>query len=140
MRARSKLVEGFRSVIDDGRGHTVVTDLPKDMGGMDTAPTALELAVMALAGCITTIFAMVAKGKGLSFEGMEVIVDAEKPKGERTITSGKIRGIVTSSESEERVRKIWEDTLKICPVGVLFKEACVEFETELEVKRPNHPV
>ncbi|MDK2463414.1 MAG: osmotically inducible protein C, partial [Candidatus Korarchaeota archaeon] len=65
MRARSKLVEGFRSVIDDGRGHSVVTDLPKDMGGTDTAPTALELAVMALAGCITTIFAMVAKGKGL---------------------------------------------------------------------------
>ncbi len=136
MRARSKLVEGFRSVIDDGRGHSVVTDLPRDMGGSDTAPTALELAVMALAGCITTIFAMVAKGKGVSFEDMEVIVEAEKPKGEHTITSGRIRGLVVSREPEERVRKIWEDTLKICPVGVLFKRACVEFDTELEVKRP----
>ncbi len=136
MRARSKLVEGFRSVIDDGRGHSVVTDLPTDMGGSDTAPTALELAVMALAGCITTIFAMVAKGKGVSFEDMEVVVEAEKPKGEHTITSGQIKGFVVSREPEERVRKIWEDTLKICPVGVLFKRACVEFDTELEVRRP----
>jgi len=136
LRARSKLVEGFRSVIDDGRGHSVVTDLPRDMGGSDTAPTALELAVMALAGCITTIFAMVAKGKGVSFEDMEVVVEAEKPKGEHTITSGQIKGFVVSREPEERVRKIWEDTLKICPVGVLFKRACVEFDTELEVRRP----
>ena len=136
MRARSKLVEGFRSVIDDGRGHSVVTDLPRDMGGADTAPTALELAVMALASCMTTIYAIVAKGKNVSFEDMEVIVEAEKPKEERTITSCKVKGIVVSKDPEERVRRIWEDTLKICPVGVLFKKAGVKFEAELEIKRP----
>ncbi len=135
MRARSKLVEGFRSVVDDGRGHSVVTDLPKELGGTDTAPTALELAVMGLAGCITTIFAMIAKGKGLSFEDMEVIVEAEKSEKDQTITSGSIKGIVVSKESEERVRKIWEDTLRICPVGVLFQRAAVHFEHELEIRR-----
>ncbi len=74
---------------------------------MDTAPTALELAVMGLAGCITTIFAMIASGKKLSFEDIEVIVDAEKSEKDQTITSGKIKGIVVSSEPENRVRKIW---------------------------------
>jgi len=135
MRARSKLVEGYRSVVDDGRGHSVVTDLPRDKGGMDTAPTALELAVMGLAGCITTIFAMIASGKKLSFEDIEVIVDAEKSDKDLTITSGRIKGIVVSNEPEERVRKIWQDALKICPVGVLFQRAAVQFEHELEIRR-----
>ncbi len=135
MRARSKLVEGYRSVVDDGRGHSVVTDLPRDKGGTDTAPTALELAVMGLAGCITTIFAMIASGKKLSFEDIEVIVDAEKSDKDLTITSGRIKGIVVSNEPEERVRKIWQDTLKICPVGVLFQRAAVHFEHELEIRR-----
>jgi len=135
MRARAKLVEGFRSVVDNGRGHSVVTDLPEELGGMDTAPTALELALMALAGCISTIFAMVAHGKKLSFEDMEVIVEAEKSEKDHTITSGKIKGIVTSKEPEERVKKIWDDTLKICPVGILFQRAAVHFEHELEIRR-----
>jgi len=135
MRARSKLVEGYRSVVDDGRGHSVVTDLPRDKGGTDTAPTALELAVMGLAGCITTIFAKIASGKKLSFEDIEVIVNAEESDKDLTITSGRIKGIVVSNEPEERVRKIWQDTLKICPVGVLFQRAAVQFEHELEIRR-----
>jgi len=136
LRARAKLVEGFRAVIDDGRGHSVVTDLPEEMGGGDTAPTALELAVMSLAGCVATIFAMAAHGRRVDLRDLEVIVEAEKPKGEHTITSGRIVGRVVTTSPEDRVKRIWEDTLRICPVGVLFKRAAVKFEDSLEIIRP----
>jgi len=137
LRARAKLVEGFRAVIDDGRGHSVVTDLPEEMGGGDTAPTALELAVMSLAGCVATIFAMAAHGRRVDLRDLEVIVEAEKPRGEHTITSGRILGRVVTASPEDRVRRIWEDTLRICPVGVLFKRAAVKFEDSLEILRPD---
>lgn len=136
MRARSRLVEGFRSVVDDGRGHSIVTDLPVESGGGDTAPTALELSIMALASCTTTMFALIAKGKHLSFRSVEVIVEAEKPAREKTVTSGRTKGIVISSDPEESIRKVWNDTLRICPVGILFDRAAVKFEEELEILRP----
>ena len=56
MKAKSILTEGYRSVINDSRGHEIITDMPESNNGNDTGPTALELTVMSLAGCITTIF------------------------------------------------------------------------------------
>ncbi|MHA1367288.1 MAG: OsmC family protein [Candidatus Heimdallarchaeota archaeon] len=56
-----RLIKNFQGVVDNGRTHTVVVDLPKNIEGEDLGPTALELAVMAYSGCIGTIFAKIAK-------------------------------------------------------------------------------
>jgi len=131
MKARSRWIEGFRSVLDNGRRHSVVVDLPENLGGADTGPTALELAVMALAGCITTIFSMVAKKMRLEFEGAEAVVEAEK--GEATIEKCTITLKVKTKEPRERVERAWELTWKTCPVGILFARAGVEVEHRVEV-------
>ncbi|MEM4522636.1 MAG: hypothetical protein QW738_05460 [Nitrososphaeria archaeon] len=60
-KAKAKWIENVRSVVDNSRTHSIVCDLPVTGGGSDSGPTALELAIMALADCAVTIFADVCK-------------------------------------------------------------------------------
>jgi putative redox protein len=87
MKARAVWVSGFRSVVDNGRGHSVVVDLPRQDKGEDSGPTALELAAMSYVGCVATIFKIVADKRGLKFDGLEIELDASK--GEKTIERGR---------------------------------------------------
>jgi len=132
IKSRAKLVEGFKSVIDNGRAHSVVTDLPEKLGGTDKGPTALELAVMGLAGCISTIFTLVAKKMKVQVEALEVEVEAEKPDTAATITSATVITKVKSPADEETIKKVYELTLKNCPVGVLFEKAGVKVTHKVE--------
>jgi uncharacterized OsmC-like protein len=61
IRAKAKWVENVRSIVDNSRTHSVVCDLPSAQDGNDSGPTALELALMALADCGVTIFSDVCK-------------------------------------------------------------------------------
>lgn len=62
----------FRLIVDNAREHNVVCDLPSTSGGDDAGPTALELAVMALAGCATTIFLDVCKQSKIQLRNFKV--------------------------------------------------------------------
>ena len=106
MKSKSVLVGGYQSVINNGRNHSVVTDLPNASEGEDIGATALELAVMSLAGCISTIFKKVADKMRLNVEGLEVETDAEK--GAETISKVKCIVNVKSDGSQ----KNWNDVLQ----------------------------
>lgn len=127
---------GYRTVLEDSTGHRVTVDLPHDEGGGNAGPFALELSVLSLAGCIMTIFALVAKKRRLKFEGMSVELDAQRPEGAPTITS--VEGILRISTSAPRadVETTLEITLRTCPVGVLYKRAHVPVRVRLEVHAP----
>jgi len=114
---------GFRTILEDGRGHTVTVDLPHDELGDNLGTSALELSVLSLAGCITTIFALVARKRRLTFEAMTVELDAQRPEGAPTITSvdGVLR--VTTSASVEDVETTLRITLRTCPAGVIYERA-----------------
>ena len=114
---------GFQTQLEDARGHAITVDLPADEDGGNLGTSALELSVLSLAGCITTIFALVAKKRRLRFEGMKVELDAERPDGSPTITSvdGVLR-LVTSADRED-VETALDITLRTCPVGVLYELA-----------------
>lgn len=132
MKAVSIWISGFRSVVDNGRAHSVVVDLPRNQGGEDLGPTALELAVMSLAGCLGTIFAIVARKRNLSYEGLRVELEAEK--GEKTIE--KVRGIlkIRTAASKEEVETALKLTMEICPVGLIFERAGVKPEIRVELE------
>ncbi|HUT79997.1 MAG TPA: OsmC family protein [Candidatus Bathyarchaeia archaeon] len=98
-------------------------DLPPKSEGDDTAPTALEFAVMSLSGCIGTIFSLVAKKMRLNFNDLTVILDAEKGPEDPTITSVSAVVKVKSTKPLEKLKKCLETTLKTCPVGVLYEKA-----------------
>jgi len=127
MKSKSVLIDGYQSVIDNGRNHAVVTDLPD---GANLGASALELSVMSLAGCISTIFKKVAEKMRLNVEKVEVEMDADK--GSDTIEKVKYTVRVHSDASEDKLKKCLENTEKACPVGVLFSKAGVEMEGTLE--------
>ena len=135
MRSRAVLVEGFWIVVDNGRSHSITLDLPKDLGGSDKGPTALELTVMGLAGCIATIFSLIAKKLKLPLNKLMIDVNAEKPSDAKTITSVKIDAIIGTSADEKSVERAWKLTLENCPVGILFKKAGIEMEMKYRIEK-----
>jgi putative redox protein len=127
---------GFRTQLEDTRGHSVVVDLPEDEEGGDLGTSALELSVLSLAGCITTIFALVAKRRRLRFEDLRVELEAARPRGSPTVGSvdGVLR-VVTSAPAED-VETALNITLGTCPVGVLFERAHIPVRVRAVVVAP----
>lgn len=116
---------GYRTTLEDGRGHAVTVDLPLDEGGGDLGTSALELSVQSLAGCITTIFALVAKKRRLKFEELSVELEAHRPDGSPTITAVEgVCRVVTSGPAED-VETVLNITLRTCPVGLLYEHALI---------------
>jgi putative redox protein len=131
---------GFQTQLEDARGHAVTVDLPPDEDGGNLGTSALELSVLSLAGCITTIFALVAKRRRLKFEDMKVELDAERPEGSPTITSvdGVLRVVTTADR--EAVETALRITLRTCPVGVLYEHAHIPVRVRPIVAAPDPSV
>jgi putative redox protein len=135
MKATSVWIDGYRSVVDNGRGHSIIVDLPADRNGANTAPTAIELAAMSLAGCVTTIFKEVAVKRKFDFKALKVELDAEKPKEASTITKLTGNVEITTSAEEQEARTVFRLTLDICPVGILFERAGIKPEWQVTVRK-----
>ncbi len=121
-----------RSELTDGRGHAVTVDLPPDEGGEDAGSSALELAVLSLAGCILTIFPLVARRRRLGFDAMEVHLVAHRgpraPTVERVEGTFRLRSPAAREEAETALRL----TVRSCPVGALLERAGVPVALNLE--------
>ncbi|MEF8796349.1 MAG: OsmC family protein [Salinivenus sp.] len=130
MQATSEHTHGdFQSVVDNGRQHGLVLDLPPGQDGEDLGPTALELTGMSLAGCISTIWAKVAENSGVSYRKIEVEMTLEK--GDTTISDSEALVRVDSNEDLDKLERILEKTMHVCPVGHLFEQAGVDTDTTL---------
>ncbi|MFW5725164.1 MAG: OsmC family protein [Bacteroidota bacterium] len=125
MKSTSLWTRQFQSVVDNGRNHSMVIDLPEPKGGINSGPTALELSVMSFSGCVGTIFAMVAKKMHLAFEKMEVEVDAQQKDNAPTLTDVHFTLKIKTYSDTDKVEKCIEHTMNTCPVGVLFRQAGV---------------
>jgi putative redox protein len=138
MQAIGTWKNGYETLLQDDHAHSVVVDLPVDEGGRSVGPSALELSVLALAGSITTTFALVARRRRLAFQGMTVALEAERPSGAPTIT--RVRGTLrlrTRADPAE-VETVLRTTMKTCPVGVIFERAGIPVEvTPILMPGPN---
>ena len=135
MKAISVWSDGYKNFLDDGRGHSVVVDLPTDQGGGNAGPTALELCVMSLAGCITTIFKVVAEKRHFVYKAFKVELEAEKTEEALTVTGVKGKMEIVTDASEKEAETVLRLTTTTCPVSVIFKNAGIKFEWTLTVKR-----
>lgn len=131
MKSNSLWTRKFQSVVDNGRNHSMVIDLPEAKGGSNSGPTALEMCVMSLSGCVGTIFAMVAEKMRLKFEKMEVELIAEQSQNAPTITDVHFTLRIQTSEERQKIEKCLDLTINTCPVGVLFKQAGVSITNEI---------
>jgi uncharacterized OsmC-like protein len=112
----------------------VIVDLPPDQNGVNTGATALELAAMSLAGCVTTIFKVVAVKREFEFKEPKVELEADKPKEADTITkvTGSVEIVTDADEAEART--VFNLTMGSCPVGVLFVRAGLKPDWVVTVK------
>ena len=135
IKAKAELVENVRSVVDNSRTHSVVCDLSMAAGGSDSGPTALELALMALADCGVTIFSDICKKSNIKLDKVEVTVEAEKPAESPIISGVSMKVNVLSNARKELLEAAWRRTEANCPVMFIFEEPMsvkVEFEAKQE--------
>jgi putative redox protein len=136
MQSRGVWESGFVTRLDDGRGHTVTIDEPVEDGGTDRGPAAIELLLLSLTGCISTIFHIIGEKRKLPFEGYTISLKAERRNGAPTIE--RVHGIVEvrTTASQEEVDTVLRLTVKTCPIGVLFDRAKVPVEVQARIVPP----
>jgi uncharacterized OsmC-like protein len=130
-KAKAKWTENVRSIVDNSRTHSVVCDLTIPEGGDDSGPTALELALMALADCGVTIFANTCKKSNIEVSKVEVEVEAEKSPESPVVSSVTMKVVASAKARKELLEAAWRRTEANCPVLSIFKEPIqvkVEFE------------
>lgn len=118
----AKLLENTKLVTDNGRGHSLICDLPEAQGGANTGPTPLELAIMSLAGCGVMIYAQVCKNSNIDPGNVEVKVEAEKTPDSPTLTGVKMKVKIASKARKALVEAAWRRTEASCPVFFIYKE------------------
>jgi len=135
IKARARWVQNVQSIADNMRGHSVVLDLGTAKGGDNTGPSALELAIMALADCAVTIFADVCKKSNIELTKMEVLAEAEKAPDAPKVTGVKLKISVAAKAREQKINAAWRRTEANCPVVSIFQDNVpinVEFEAVSE--------
>jgi uncharacterized OsmC-like protein len=134
-KAKAKWIENVRSIVDNSRTHSMVCDLPSAQDGGDSGPTALELALMALADCGVTIFADVCKKSNIEPSKVDVVVEAEKSPVSPVITGATMKVTVSAKARKELLEAAWRRTEANCPVISIFTEPIpvkIEFEAKQE--------
>jgi len=132
MNAKAKLVEGFQIVLDDGHSHSILVDLPPELG-TGLGPTSLEVCVMSHAGCYVTICALTAKKMRLPLKGLTVEVEAVKTDEVGTITEETFDIEIKADAPANRIRRLHELTVKNCPVDILLQKAGVKIKYNVKI-------
>jgi putative redox protein len=133
LKANAKLLENTRIQLDNDQGHTVICDLPEDEGGKNAGPTPLELALMALAGCGTIIYADVCKNSRIDPGKVEISVEAQKTSGDPVLKDVTMKVNIDSSARKGLVEAAWRRTEANCPVLFIYKEQ-VPVKVNVEIK------
>lgn len=133
VKGNAKLIENVRLVTDNGRGHTVICDLPESQGGTNAGPSPLELALMALAGCGVIIYADVCKNSKIDPGQIEVNVEAQKTPNSPVLADVTMKVHIKSKTRKGLVEAAWRRTEASCPVLYVYKEP-IPTKVEVDIK------
>lgn len=120
-------MERYKTEIQTGTDHQIITDEPIADGGRDTGGTPMELLAASLASCSTITMKMYADRKGWNLEEAKVTVELERNPETKITTFEKnisIKGNL-DEEQRERIFKIAEK----CPVHRI-----IQGESKIESK------
>ncbi|MFQ5966213.1 MAG: OsmC family protein [Acidimicrobiia bacterium] len=127
------VIDGLKSRVEGPEGATVVTDMPRGVGGEDSAPTPGWFLRAAIASCDATVIAMRAAQEGVELSTLEVTVDSVSddqglfgmddsiPAGPLS-TSIRVK-IGAEGASAERLREIVEWSDQHSPVSDALQRA-----------------
>ena len=110
--------------------HELFTDLPKSLGGSDSAPSPHDYFDAALASCKALTLKLYAQRKGIPLTGVTVEVtrdDSEEQKGKYHLNVKlTLKGVLTDQQRDELHR-----IADRCPIHKLMTTAEVSIETKL---------
>ncbi len=133
VKGKAKLIENAKLVTENGRGHSVICDLPENQGGTNVGPSPLELALMSLAGCGVSIYADVCKNSKIDPGNIEVEVEAEKTSDSPILKNVTMKVKITSKNRKGLVEAAWRRTEANCPVLFIYKEQ-IPVKLEVDIK------
>ncbi len=133
MKAVATWTRQLQGVVTDSCNRSIVIDVPEAKGGTNLGSSALELCVMGFAGCIETIFAMVASKMRIEFTALEVETIAKIEDGATTISHVDYVFRIKTDAKQEKVEKCLDTVEKTCPVGVLFSQAGINISGKIEM-------
>ncbi len=131
--AVATLDEGLKVTIPAPDGRRITTDMPKGVGGADSAPSPGWLFRAALAACDATLIAMRAAMLGLELDEIEVSIDSESndygilgiddstPAGPLSVRT-KVR-VRAGDADASTVRELVDWAVAHCPVSDATKRA-----------------
>jgi uncharacterized OsmC-like protein len=127
---------GMYTEIDAGEYGVMVTDEPAAHGGTGEGPSPLQTVLGALLGCESVTFSRTAKEMDFSYDGIEFdasyTIDIRGRMGVGGVTqhfqSVRVDAVVTTDETEDRLRAVVEETEARCPVFNLINDAGVRIE------------
>lgn len=125
---------GFVGV--SGSNHAVVMDVRKENGGDGTAPSPMELVLMALAGCSGVDVAQIVKKKRLKVRDFQVFVEGERAEEHpRVFTRVQLTFVFAG---EDLTRKPLEDAVRLslekyCSVaGMVGKTEEIDWQVQIK--------
>lgn len=110
-----------------GSSHTVVMDTGPDHGGTDTAPTPMELVLIALAGCTGMDVVSLLKKMRVNFTRLEMKVKGERQQEHPKIFTriDLVYTVYGKDVNEDAVKRAIElSQEKYCSVSALIRPAC----------------
>lgn len=135
---------GMFTEIDFGDYGSFATDEPEAHGGTGEGPSPLQTVIGALCGCESVTFHRTATEYEFSYEGIvfeaEYTIDIRGRLGVEGVRPHfqtiRVEAVVTTTESEERLAEVVEETERRCPVFNLVTDAGVKTEMRWIRKPP----
>jgi uncharacterized OsmC-like protein len=130
----------MRTVVDTGPFGTFTLDEPSAHGGGDHGPSPLQAVLGALCGCEGVTFNRTAADLGFSYRSLDFeagfTIDIRGRQGDRSVRphfqTVRVRAVVATDETEERLRAVVEETEARCPVFNLLSDARVDLQVVWE--------
>jgi uncharacterized OsmC-like protein len=128
----------MRTVVDTGEFGHLVLDEPLAHGGGSEGPSPLQAVLGALCGCEAVTFHRTAKELGFTYDSLDFeaafTIDIRGRQGDRSVRphfqTVRVRAVVATDESEERLRAVVEETEARCPVFNLLCDARVDLQMQ----------
>lgn len=128
----------MRTVVDTGEYGKLTLDEPVPHGGSGEGPSPLQAVLGALCGCEAVTFHRTATELGFSYDSLDFeaafTINIRGRQGDRTVRphfqTVRVRAVVATAESQERLAAVVEETEARCPVLNLLRDAKVDLEME----------
>lgn len=127
LEALVRWTNGMQFLGQSGSNHAVVMDTKADHGGANTAPTPMELVLIALAGCTGMDVVSLLKKMRADFSRFEIKVKGERREEHpKTFTRIDLEYVVYGKDVNEQAvkRAIELSQEKYCSVSALLKPNC----------------